>query len=156
MALAAALLSIGRAARRGVRGAMAGASVAALAELSAAPDPTPPDGGAAITQAVEHSVASSVAAQRTLEALLGAAVGAMTAAVLQEHSRQVQTLAVAAGSEGYIWTTQHDSKVRATHAVLDGTRQLWVVRPFTDHPDFHGHPGEPAQCRCVAYPLAPP
>lgn len=47
----------------------------------------------------------------------------------------------------YVWTSMRDSRVRDTHAELDG--EVFDVDGPGD-PD-EGHPGEPFGCRCVAF-----
>lgn len=42
----------------------------------------------------------------------------------------------------YIWRTQGDDKVRASHAANDGKIFAW------DNPPPTGHPGEDYGCRC--------
>lgn len=49
----------------------------------------------------------------------------------------------------YIWRTQDDNKVRASHAANDGKIFAW------DDPPATGHPGEDYGCRCWAEPYAP-
>jgi len=49
----------------------------------------------------------------------------------------------------YIWRTQGDNKVRASHAANDGKIFAW------DDPPPTGHPGEDYGCRCWAEPYAP-
>lgn len=47
----------------------------------------------------------------------------------------------------YVWTSMRDARVRDTHAELDG--EVFDVDGPGD-PD-EGHPGEPPNCRCVAF-----
>ena len=49
----------------------------------------------------------------------------------------------------YIWRTQGDDKVRASHAANDGKIFAW------DSPPPTGHPGEDFGCRCVAEDYTP-
>ena len=49
----------------------------------------------------------------------------------------------------YIWRTQGDGKVRASHAANDGKIFAW------DDPPPTGHPGEDYGCRCIAEPYVP-
>lgn len=53
------------------------------------------------------------------------------------------------GIEEYDWTTSGDNKVRDEHEDRDGKRFRW------DQPPEDGHPGEPIQCRCTAFPVLP-
>ena len=49
----------------------------------------------------------------------------------------------------YIWRTQSDGKVRASHAANNGKIFAW------DDPPPTGHPGEDYGCRCTAEPYVP-
>lgn len=68
---------------------------------------------------------------------------------------------VDAGCEFYIWTTARDSRVRESHAALDGTKQRWSNPPEMWYRTKHGivhtgrhcHPGEDYYCRCTAKPV---
>ena len=51
------------------------------------------------------------------------------------------------GIEQYIWRSQDDDKVRASHAEYDDQVFLW------DAPPAGGHPGEAHNCRCYAEPI---
>lgn len=62
-------------------------------------------------------------------------------------TRERQT---AAGIDEYIWTTSNDERVRPEHKDLEGARFTWA----DGHPE-EGHPGEPINCRCIAYPVLP-
>ena len=53
----------------------------------------------------------------------------------------------AVGIQEYIWRTEGDDKVRASHAENDGKTCSW-----NDPPDT-GHPGSEANCRCHAEPV---
>lgn len=148
-AVARAARAITVRARRGVVGALGGAA-------RVAPVSTPSDWAARTTAAVEASVTASVSGTVGPSVALERAVNVAAAEVLAEHARQVQALAVAAGSPGYIWGTQRDEKVRAGHAALEGTPQRWDVPPITDPATgYRAHPGEPRNCRCQAWPLPP-
>lgn len=70
------------------------------------------------------------------------AVGTINSKITQERFR-------AAEIEFYVWTTMSDDRVREEHAALDG--EVFEV----DGPgaEDEGHPGEPPNCRCVAFPL---
>jgi SPP1 gp7 family putative phage head morphogenesis protein len=59
------------------------------------------------------------------------------------------------GAESYIWKTAGDWKVRPSHKVLNGTVHRWDDPPFTDLPDYHSHPGQIFNCRCIALPILP-
>ncbi len=56
----------------------------------------------------------------------------------------------ACGIEEFIWTTSGDERVREEHEALDGETFSWE-----DGDAEEGFPGEPIQCRCVAYPVLP-
>lgn len=62
----------------------------------------------------------------------------LTVKAAQEHA-----------STHYIWRTQGDNKVRATHAANNGKVFAWGNVPPT------GHPGEDHGCRCTAEPYQP-
>ena len=149
-ALAAALVRLVAHARRGVVGALAGTAAAALA--SASPVTTTPAAELEITDEVEAAV--DVHRRRhpgaALEALLAAGAVALGAAVLRLHALLVAAIARAAGASRYVWTTMRDERVRPLHVALEGTIQRWDSPPLAGLPDFHGHPGEAAQCRCQA------
>ena len=51
------------------------------------------------------------------------------------------------GIDSYVWHTSGDSRVRLAHARRSGETFRW------DSPPFDGHPGKPANCRCVALPV---
>jgi SPP1 gp7 family putative phage head morphogenesis protein len=74
---------------------------------------------------------------------------ARTASVL------VQARAEHIGAESYIWKTAGDWKVRPTHRKLNGTVHRWDDPPLSDLPDYHSHPGQIFNCRCVALPIIP-
>ncbi len=148
-ALALAVLAIGRAARRGVVAALAGAAVA-VAAARVAPAGTPAPEG--LTAAIEESVRGNLA-RGALGALLGSAIGVMTAWVLREHARAVAVIATAAGSERYMWVTRSDERVRPLHRELEATIQRWDDPPLAGLPAFHGHPGAAGSCRCTPWPL---
>jgi SPP1 gp7 family putative phage head morphogenesis protein len=59
------------------------------------------------------------------------------------------------GSESYIWTTAGDWKVRPSHRKLGGTVHRWDEPPLSDMPNYHSHPGQIFNCRCVALPIIP-
>ena len=59
------------------------------------------------------------------------------------------------GAESYIWKTAGDWKVRPSHRKLAGSVQRWDSPPLSDPPDYHSHPGQIWNCRCVALPIIP-
>jgi len=74
---------------------------------------------------------------------------ARTASVL------VQARAQHVGAESYVWKTAGDWKVRPSHRKLNGTVHRWDDPPLSDLPDYHSHPGQIFNCRCVALPIIP-
>ncbi len=58
-----------------------------------------------------------------------------------------QALQAAMGIEFYVWTTQHDARVRGGHVERDGKIFRW------DDPPEGGHPSQDFGCRCYARPL---
>jgi len=65
----------------------------------------------------------------------------------------VQARAEAIGSEGYIWTTSHDSDVRPSHKKMDGQFVRWDSPPTLD--GLTGHAGTLPNCRCFQVPVIP-
>ncbi|MFR3634604.1 MAG: minor capsid protein [Sutterella sp.] len=65
----------------------------------------------------------------------------------------------AVGSEGYIWQTSGDGRVRGMHAHLNGTFHKWDEPPICDigknGKAIRAHPGTVFNCRCTASPLFP-
>lgn len=58
------------------------------------------------------------------------------------------------GAAEYVWDTSHDERVRNDHRALDGRKFSWSNPPVADTATgFRGHPGEAANCRCVARPV---
>lgn len=58
------------------------------------------------------------------------------------------------GAAEYVWDTSHDERVRDDHRALDGRKFSWSHPPVADTATgFRGHPGEAANCRCVARPV---
>jgi len=57
------------------------------------------------------------------------------------------------GSEGYIWTTSRDSRVRDSHAKMSGKFVRWDSPPTLD--GITGHAGSVPNCRCIPYPVLP-
>lgn len=72
---------------------------------------------------------------------------ARTASVL------VQARAEYVGAESYIWKTSGDWKVRESHRKLNNHEFRWDDPPLSDPPDYHAHPGQIWNCRCVALPI---
>jgi SPP1 gp7 family putative phage head morphogenesis protein len=67
----------------------------------------------------------------------------------------VQARAEYVGADSYIWETAGDWKVRPSHKRLNHTVQKWSEPPLSDPPDYHSHPGQIFNCRCVALPIIP-
>jgi SPP1 gp7 family putative phage head morphogenesis protein len=74
---------------------------------------------------------------------------ARTASVL------IQSRAEHVGADSYIWKTAGDWKVRPSHRKLSNTVHRWDDPPLSDPPDYHSHPGQIFNCRCVALPILP-
>ena len=72
-----------------------------------------------------------------------------------EVSRQTtiltQTRAVSIGSEGYIWRTADDGRVRPSHAAMNGQFVKWSEPPTLD--GLTGHAGALPNCRCYPEPV---
>jgi SPP1 gp7 family putative phage head morphogenesis protein len=66
-----------------------------------------------------------------------------------------QSRAVHIGSEQYQWVTAGDARVRPSHRKLNRRVFNWDDPPLSDPPDYHSHPGQIFNCRCVALPLIP-
>ncbi len=59
-----------------------------------------------------------------------------------------------AGITRYEWSTSDDSRVRKSHAALDGKIFSWDDPPVVDEKTGRRcHPGQDYQCRCVALPI---
>jgi hypothetical protein len=74
------------------------------------------------------------------------------------HASAVQHFAEAIGSPGYAWTIHPERSkagTRELHQELEGTQHSWANPPVSGTNGFRGHPGEPAECVCTAYPLPP-
>ena len=80
-------------------------------------------------------------------ALIARTETARTASVL------VQARAEHIGAESYIWKTAGDWKVRPSHRRLNEHEFRWDDPPLSDPPDYHAHPGQIWNCRCVALPI---
>jgi SPP1 gp7 family putative phage head morphogenesis protein len=59
--------------------------------------------------------------------------------------------AEAIGSEGYIWHSSHDGRVRESHLDMDGSFVRWDSPPTLD--GLTGHCGQLPNCRCWPEPL---
>jgi len=57
------------------------------------------------------------------------------------------------GSEGYIWRTVKDGRVRPRHRALEGKFFRWDDPPVIDDKGMRGHPGDADQCRCIPEPI---
>lgn len=62
-----------------------------------------------------------------------------------------QTRAVSIGSEGYIWRTADDGRVRPSHAAMNGQFVKWPEPPTLD--GLTGHAGALPNCRCYPEPI---
>lgn len=71
---------------------------------------------------------------------------------LKMHGDLTKARHLAAGIEGYIWTTSHDVRVRHMHEMLDSKPFKWSDPPITNAQGDRNHPGGDYQCRCTAYP----
>ena len=150
--LAGALLGIWSAARRGVVGALTGEPSAIAGQQ---PRPSVRAEQEWLELAVSTVNAAVRRARRIASAWLLAARTAIGNLVVGMFSRLIQRISRATGVTRYIWTTQRDSRVRAMHVLLEGTVQRWDRPPISGSEGFRGHPGEPAGCRCVPWPLQP-
>jgi SPP1 gp7 family putative phage head morphogenesis protein len=63
--------------------------------------------------------------------------------------------AEALGSEGYVWRTAHDWKVRPLHKKLEGSFHRWDDPPIAGEAGERAHPGTIYNCRCIAEPVLP-
>lgn len=57
------------------------------------------------------------------------------------------------GSEGYIWHTVKDMRVRHSHEEMEGKYVRWSEPPTLD--GLTGHAGTTPNCRCWAEPVLP-
>lgn len=73
--------------------------------------------------------------------------------VLTLNAQINQERQAAAGITEFAWTTAGDERVRQSHRELDGRRFKYADPPLVD--GVKALPGEPVQCRCVAYPILP-
>lgn len=58
------------------------------------------------------------------------------------------------GSEGYIWRTVKDARVRDSHHMMEGKFVLWSDPPEVDPGKFY-HAGMFPNCRCFSEPVIP-
>lgn len=72
-------------------------------------------------------------------------IGKLTGQV--QRYQQIQ-----AGINQYVWRTVEDSRVRYSHALLDGKTCSWDSPPPESN---YNHPGGDYQCRCYAEPVIP-
>lgn len=74
--------------------------------------------------------------------------------VARQQSLLTQTRAVSIGSEGYIWRTAEDGRVRPSHAALNGRFIRWDDPPLVDG-KYRAHAGQIFNCRCYPEPVVP-
>lgn len=148
--LAAGLRLTGHARRGVVRALLAAGAAGAAALARIAPVSAPPNWQETVSAELETRARGAAGGRRATVAALWAW---LSAAVLRLHAELVGLIARAAGAPRYIWTTMRDARVRPLHRELEGTVQTWADPPLSGLPDFHGHPGEPAGCRCMAFPI---
>ncbi len=67
----------------------------------------------------------------------------------------MQSRAMAAGSDSYIWRTVRDADVRETHKEMEGRVIRWDNPPKTDKNLAPYHAGCGPNCRCYAEPILP-
>jgi SPP1 gp7 family putative phage head morphogenesis protein len=76
-----------------------------------------------------------------------------------ETSRAATTFAQARaqsiGSEGYIWRTARDRRVRKLHRELEGTFHRWSDPPVAGENGERAHAGAIYNCRCFPEPVLP-
>lgn len=153
-ALAAAVLALAAWARRGVVAALPAGpqrELAAAAEALGYGDASDAD-----LEELDHQVRTKLADSNPgdgFAAILAAVLAVISKELGQVHAAHVAHFARAAGSRGYVWTTQQDERVRQLHRELEGTRQLWSDPPVCGTDGFRGHPGDAGGCRCSPYPL---
>jgi SPP1 gp7 family putative phage head morphogenesis protein len=73
--------------------------------------------------------------------------------VARVASAVVRLRAYYLGSEGYIWRTARDTKVRPRHRALEGKFFRWSDPPVVDDRGMRGHPGDAPDCRCIPEPV---
>lgn len=59
------------------------------------------------------------------------------------------------GSEGYVWRTSRDRRVRVIHRKLEGSFHRWDEPPIAGERGERAHPGGIFNCRCIAEPILP-
>lgn len=74
--------------------------------------------------------------------------------VARASSVLVQARAEYAGSEGYIWRTSKDARVRDSHAEMEGKYVRWNTPPLLSD-GTRTHAGQIYNCRCFAEPVFP-
>lgn len=109
-----------------------------------------------ITQLLERSEATGARVEVLRKAIQERfEVGRSKAALLARdqtltlNAQLARTRQQNVGIVEYIWTTSGDERVRPEHEERDGKVFRW------DTPPEDGHPGEPIQCRCTAFPVLP-
>jgi SPP1 gp7 family putative phage head morphogenesis protein len=92
------------------------------------------------------------------------ATGAVTASrakliarteVAKAASTLVQARAEHIGSEGYIWRTAGDRRVRPLHRKLNGRYIRWDEPPIAGENGERSHAGQIYNCRCICEPVIP-
>ena len=81
-------------------------------------------------------------------------LGTLNSQIMQEEQKSM-------GCTKYKWKTKHDSRVRESHAELDGKifswdnpPEMWIITKSGRRSSGRFcHPGEDYQCRCVAVPV---
>lgn len=71
--------------------------------------------------------------------------------VLTLNAQITRERMVAADIDSYVWTTSNDERVREEHEALEGQVFTWESGGDPEE----GHPGEPINCRCTAFPILP-
>lgn len=136
---AVALIS---AAKRGVARALAGAAKRGVQGALVAPT------AAAVWVANLTRIVEAAAAKGAADAERAIAIE-----TLRQHGTLVRFFAEQAGAQSYVWTTQSDTHVRTLHVELNGSVHTWANPPVSGTDGFRGAPGEPAECRCTAFPI---
>lgn len=73
--------------------------------------------------------------------------------IARATTMMTQTRAASIGSEGYIWRSSHDGRVRESHLEMDGEFVRWDSPPTLD--GLTGHAGSLPSCRCYPEPVIP-
>lgn len=105
-------------------------------------------------QAVETGMRADTLAAKILEAgnvAHGRAKIIAQTEVSKASTALTQTRAEAVGSEGYIWRTARDGKMRPSHAAMEGKFVKWDSPQSLD--GMTGHAGEFPYCRCYPEPV---